>query len=198
MSTNARLTLPFMKSQLCKSLPLMLAASSALVLSGCWTPPNANVQPAGNPGLIQGGIPVEVIQDDVKIVSLDADQRIITLSHADGTMKSYAINASVKNVPALKVGDTVTAYVNARVSVYILKNGELPGPDGTSHAIRSDAKVQQVDPSYRLLTVQFASGQVLTVKAGLDVQLEKMAPGDDVTVLSEEISLIKVKKEKED
>jgi hypothetical protein len=197
MSTNARLNLPFMNSPLCLRLPLMLATSAALVLTGCWTPPNAHVQPAGKPGLIQGGIPVEVIQDQVKIVALDPDKRLITLAHADGTTKSYYLKASVKNLPALKVGDTVKAYVAARVSVYIAQNGEIPDPSGGFRPIRSDAKIQQVDPSYRLVVVEFAGGQVLTIKAGLDVQLEKMAPGDDITVISEEISKIKIE-EKED
>ncbi len=182
-----------MKSARRVRLPLLLAVSASLAVTGCWTPPNAHVQPKGKPGLIQGGIPVEVIQDKVKIIALDPEKRIITLAHADGTTKSYYLNASVKNASALKVGDTVKAYVAARVSVYITQNGGIPDASGAGfHAIRSDAKIQQVDPSYRLVVVEFAGGQVLTIKAGLDVQLEKMAPGDDITLISEEISKIKL------
>ena len=53
----------------------------ALTLTGCWTPPNANVQPVGKPGLIQGDIPVQSIQDPVTVVAMDVGRRTITLKH---------------------------------------------------------------------------------------------------------------------
>ena len=72
----------------------------------------------------------------------------------------------------------------------------MPGADGTSRArtINFNAKVLTVDPSYRLLTLQFTNGQNLTIKAGLNVRLEKMAPGDDVVMRSNEVTAIEIKK----
>jgi hypothetical protein len=167
-----------------------------LVLTGCWTPPNANVQPAGKPGLIQGGIPVSVVQDPVTVVALDAGERTVVLKHADGSTKTFSIMPSVNNFDQVKVGDVIKATVKAELSVYILDHGKLPNPDGTSRprTINFNAKVLEVDPSYRLLTLQFANGHSLTIKTGLDVQLEKMAPGDDVVMRSNQITAIEIKK----
>lgn len=168
----------------------------ALALAGCWTAPNANVQPAGKPGLIQGGIPVEVIQDPVTVRAIDATQRSITLQHANDSTKTFTVADTVKNLDQVKVGDVIKATVKAELSVYILDNGRLPGANGTSHpkTINFNAKVLLVDPSYRLLTLQFANGKTLTIKAGLDVMLEKMAPGDDVVMRSSVVTGIALKK----
>jgi hypothetical protein len=168
----------------------------ALTLIGCWTTPNANVQPVGKPGLIQGGIPVEIIQDPVTVESVDASQRTITLKRDDGTMKTFTVGETVNNLDQVKVGDRIKAAVKAELAVYILENGRLPNPDGTTRprTINFNARVLQVDPSYRLLTLQFTNGHTMTIKAGQDVMLEKMAPGDDVVMRSHEVTAITIKK----
>ncbi len=168
----------------------------ALTLTGCWTPPNANVQPVGKPGLIQAGIPVTVIQYPVTVETIDAGRNTITLKHANGSTKTFSIAPTVKDLAQVKIGDTVKASVKAELSVYILDNGRLPGANGTTRpkTINFNAKVLKVDTSYRLLTLQFTNGQTLTIKASLDVQLEKMAPGDDVVMRSNEVTALEVKK----
>ena len=167
-----------------------------LTMTGCWTPPNANVQPAGKPGLIQGGIPVDIIQYPVTVEAVDAERRIIMLKNADGSTKTFTVTESVQNFDQIKVGDLVKATVRAELSVYILDHGRLPGANGSTRpkTINFNAKVLTVDPSYRLLTLQFTNGRVFTIKAGLNVQLEKMAPGDDVVMRSNEVTAIEIKK----
>jgi hypothetical protein len=168
----------------------------ALTLTGCWTPPNANVQPAGKPGLIQSGIPVLLVQEPVIVESLDAGERTITLKHNNGSTKTFNVETNVQNFAQVKVGDVISATVKAEMSVYILQNGRIPNPDGTSRpkTINFNAKVLQVDPSYRLLTLQLSNGRTMTIKTGLDVQLEKMAPGDDVVIRSHEVIAITIQK----
>jgi len=186
-----------MKNKIFRSAAIAtLLPAITLVLTGCWTPPNANVQPVGKPGLIQGGIPVDIVQASVKVTSLDASQHTITLQHADGSTKTFSLADSVKNLDQVKVGDTIDATVKGELSIYILDNGMLPNADGTTHArtINFNAKVLSVDRSYRLLTVQFINGQKFTIKAALDVMLEKMAPGDDVVMRSNVITAIAIKK----
>jgi hypothetical protein len=167
-----------------------------LALAGCWTPPNAKVQPAGKPGLIQGGIPVQLVQEPVTVDSLDAGKRLITLKHADGSMKTFSVDTAVKNLDQVKAGDTIKATVKAEMAVYILQDGRLPNADGTTRprTINFNAKVLTVDPSYRLLTLQFSNGKTMTIKTALDVLLEKMAPGDDVVIRSHEVTAIAIKK----
>jgi len=169
----------------------------AFTLTGCWTPPNANVQPVGKPGLIQGGITVEVIQEPVTVTTIDISQRTITLKQANNdSMKTFNVSETVKNFDQVKVGDVIKATVKAQLSVYILDHGRLANADGTSHpkTMNFNAKVLQVDRSYRILTLQFINGRNMTIKAGLNVMLDKMAPGDDVVMRSHEVTAIEIKK----
>ncbi len=168
----------------------------ALALAGCWTPPNANVQPVGKPGLIQGGIPVQIIQEPVTVAAIDASRRTITLKRDDGTAKIFTVGETVKNLDEVKVGDTIKAKVKAELSVYILDGGRLPNADGTTRpkTVNFNAKVLLVDPSYRILTLQFSNGHTMAIKAGLNVMLDKMAPGDDVVMRSSEVTAITIKK----
>jgi hypothetical protein len=179
------------------SIALIIGLSViALSLNGCWTPPNANVQPVGKPGLIQGKIPMTVIQYPVTVDALDLNRRTITLKNPSGATKIFNIDTTVDNLDQIKVGDLVKATVKAELSVYILDHGRLTNADGTSRpkTINFNAKVLQVDPSYRLLTLQFINGHTLTIKADLNVQLEKMAPGDDVVMRSNEVTAIEIQK----
>ena len=178
------------------ALTAALLPAVALTLTGCWTPPKANVQPAGKPGLIQSGIPVEIIQEPVTVESLDAGKRLITLKHGDGSTKTFNVDRTVQNFDQVKVGDIISATVKAEMAVYILEHGRLPNPDGTTRpkTINFNAKVLTVDPSYRLLTLQFSHGGTMTIKASLNVLLEKMAPGDDVVIRSHEVTAIAIKK----
>ena len=66
------------------------------------------------------------------------------------------------------MGDLIKADVKAILSVYLLENGRLTNADGTTRpkTINFNAKVLLVDPSYRLLTLQFTNGQRVTIKAG--------------------------------
>lgn len=168
----------------------------ALALAGCATPPNANVQPAGKPGLVQGGIPVEITQASVKVTALDAGLHTITLQHDDGATKTFSLTDSVKNLDQIKVGDIVNATVQAELSVYILDHGMVPGADGAAHArtINFNARVLKIDARRRLLTLQFINGQTLTIKAAPEVMLDKMAPGDDVIMRSNRVTGISLKK----
>jgi len=166
----------------------------ALTFTGCWTPPNANVQPPGKPGLVQGDIPVDVIQYPVTVKAIDLSRRTITLAHADDSQKVFNVLPSVDNLEAVKVGDVIRATVKAHLSVYILDHGRLPNADGTSRpkTINFNARVLSVDPSYRLLTVQFTNGRTLTIKTALNVQLTRMAPGMDVVMRSNDVTRIQI------
>src|ERR1700739_4520558 len=92
---------------------------------------------------------------------------------------AYSVGPAVTGLKQIKAGDTVEATVAEELAVYILREGELPGPNGTFRRVASDAKVLLVDPSYRLLTLQYPDGRDETFKAGFCVRLGEMAPGGD-------------------
>jgi hypothetical protein len=162
----------------------LLLSATALALAGCWTAPIANVQPKGEPRLIQGGITVESVQDPATVQSVNASQRTIVLAVSGGAKTSLKAGPKVDNFDAIRVGDLVEATVAEDLTVYILKNGQLPGAGGAAQTIKSNAKVLMVDPSYRLLTLQYPGGKSETFKVGLDVKLLEMEPGCDVVVRS--------------
>ena len=159
----------------------------ALALAGCWTPPNANVQPAGEPRLIQSGFTVEVVQNPAPVTAIDAGQRTITLKRTDGRTKTYAVGPNVKSF------DQIKATVEDELAVYLLAKGRLP--DGTTaETLGVNAKVLWLDPSYRLLTLQYPNGQSEKFKTGLDARLQEMAPGDDVVVKPKEVTALHIEK----
>lgn len=181
-----------MKNKFANALPLILIAAIAPVLTGCWTTPNAYVQPGGEPGLIQDGIVVSSIQYPATVRAIDVDQRLIHLALPDGTITAYKAAPNLKNFDRLMAGQTVKATVTYKLAVYLLANGRLP--DGTTaEALGVNARVLQVDPSYRLLTLQYPNGQLVTFKPGLHARMQQMAPGDSVVVRPFEVTAIKIK-----
>jgi hypothetical protein len=165
----------------------------ALALAVCWTPPNANVQPKGNPGLIQRGITVEVVQNPAPVAAIDASQRTLTLKRTDGLTKTYAVSPEVKNFDQIKAGDQVKATVEDDLAIYILQNGRLP--DGTTaETLGVNARVLWVDPSYRLLTLQYPNGQSEKFKVELGAKLQEMAPGDEVVAKPKEVTTLHIEK----
>jgi hypothetical protein len=182
-----------MKNKFTKSFPLILAASAALVLNGCWTPPNASVQPGGEPRLIQSGITVESVKDPATVQALDSGQGTITLALPSGTTATYKVGAKVKHFGQVRPGDQVQATLTEELAVYLLADGRLP--DGTTaETLGINARVLLVDPSYRLLTLQYPNGQTDTVKPGLDALMQQMAPGDSVVVRPQELTAVEIEK----
>ncbi len=171
------------------SLPIM-----TLALAGCWTPPNANVQPAGAPRLVQGGVPVESNREHATVKSVDAGQRTLHLELADGTQITCTVSPQVKNFEQIQPGDKIKVTLAEKLAIYVLKDGRLPVAGGTGQVVNFYAKVQTVDPSYRLLTLQYASGQTEVLKAALDTKLAAMAPGDAVVMESAEATNIHIEK----
>lgn len=167
---------------------------TALFLAGCWTPPNAHVQPGGEARLIQSGITVEIVQDPASVESMDASQRTLALKRTDDVTKTYTIGPKVKNFDQIKAGDRVKATLTEELAIYVSKDGQVPGASGAAETLSFNAKVLLVDPSYRLLTLQYPNGQSEIFKTGLDAKLMEMAPGDDVVVQPKEVALVRIEK----
>jgi hypothetical protein len=173
--------------------PLVIPAF-ALILTGCWTPPNANVQPPGESRLIQSAVPASNNHVRATVQSIEASQRVLNLKLADGTAITCTVNPSVANYDQVQAGDQIKVTLDLKLAVYVLKDDRLPGADGKEEVIPFIAKVQTVDPSYRLLKVQFLNGQTAELKTGLDAKLLEMQPGDAVVLQSAEATEIHIAK----
>jgi hypothetical protein len=180
-----------MRKLILKRAAVVMISVAALALAGCWTTPNANVQPMGKSGLIQDGIIVESIEDPATVQAIDVGQRTIYLALPDGTTNNFRAGPNLKNFDRILAGQTVKATVTYQLAVYALDNGRLP--DGsTAQTLGVNAKVLLVDPSYRLLTLQYPNGQSEIFKPGLDTKMQQMSPGDSVVVRPLEVTAIKV------
>jgi hypothetical protein len=155
----------------------------ALLLGGCWTPPSAHVQPPGPPRIIQQGILVKSVTHDALVESVDTRARtLIIQTTKDPRPRPYETKLKPSDLTHLAPGAKVRATVTDELTIYVARDGRPPGPEIVAAAGGPQAKVLLVDPSYRLLTVQYVDGQTQTFKVGLDVKLQQMQPGDDVLI----------------
>ena len=171
-----------------------LPSIMALAVAGCWHAPVADVQPKGEARLIQRAISVVAVKNRATVQSLDADQRSVVLHFLDGSTATMTPGPRVKNLSQVRAGDKARATVAQELSVYVLRNGQLPGIDGKSEPVSPDAKVLMVEPSYRLLTLQYSNHQIETLKVGLEAKLSEMEAGDAVVVKTTELLALRVQK----
>jgi hypothetical protein len=184
-----------MKKETVSWFPLALVSAAALALAGCWTPPNANVQPKAEAGLIADSVEVESVKDPATVLGIErvATPPTISLTCSDGATRAYTVGPKLKHFDQLQVGDTVKAKVNENLTIYALANGTLLNGT-TGEALGVNARVMLVDPSYRLLTLQFTNGQRDTVKVAFNTDMRKMEPGDSVVVKPLDVRTIKIEK----
>lgn len=157
-----------------------LLVVAALAQTACWSPPVANVQPKGEPRLIEDAIAVESVKPHAIIQSLDPEARSITvLSIGDDRPVSYRVGPRVRKLNRLKASDRVQATVVEELTVYVLRDGRPPDTAASPHDV--DARVLSVDRSYRLLALRFPKGHDETFKVRRRVRLDEMEAGDAVS-----------------
>ena len=186
---------PFMRPSCAMPAPLLLVA--ALALPGCWSAPIAPLQSKGKPHPIQGAIAVAVksVKLPAVVQSVDLAARAITvLPPGEARAISYKVSLNVSNLERLKAGDTIQATVAEQLTVYLRRDGDLPGAAGSPQTVVTDAQVLSVDPSYRLLTLHFPDGHTEMFKASLRMKLDKMETGDEVTIRPVEALALRLKK----
>lgn len=158
-----------------------LLASVAVLLSGCWVAPSASVRPQGKPGVIEQGIAVNRVADSARVESVDRAARTITLSVRGLPLPACRIGRGVRNWGDIRTGDRVRATVREVLTVYV-----APGAS-------PDARVLQVDPSYRVLTVQYPDGETETLKVGLNTRMEGIEAGDSVAIRPVEVIKLRMR-----
>ena len=167
--------------------PLFALAS---VLAGCWTAPVATVQPNGEARLIQGGIGVQSVKEAAIVSSVDRNAGTIVLRTPGSAENSnYKVGPKVSSLDDITVGEVVQATVTEELTVYVLRDGQLPG----AGAPAVHARVLAVDPSYRLLKLQYPDGENETIKVPLGTKLEQMEAGDSVVIRPVEVIALRRK-----
>jgi hypothetical protein len=166
----------------------------AVALTACWTAPVANVQPRGEPRMIQSCVSVESVKYPVTVQSLDPSARTIVMRTPGAADSSrYRLAPGVSNFQHIKAGDVIEATVVEELTVYVPGDGQLPHTGSVPEAIAVDARVLSVDPSYRLLTLQYPNGANETFKVPLRTKLGQMESGDSVVIRTVEVVALRRK-----
>ena len=155
---------------------LILIAVATILLSGCWTSPNASIRPKGEPRVIEDSIEVETFMPPMRVESVDRDNRSIVVSLPGAAPIQMRIAPGVRHWDDVRPGDQIRPRLKERLTVYIAP----PVESGSKRVTGSsdDSRVLLIDPSYRLLTVQYSNGRTDTFKVSLNTRLKDMEPGD--------------------
>jgi len=90
----------------------------------------------------------------------------------------------VRNWGEIRKGDQVKATVREVLTVYV-----PPVPNRSQ-----DARVLVVDPSYRVLTVQYPNGVTEALKVGLGARLEGIEAGDSIAIHPVEVIKLRLRR----
>jgi hypothetical protein len=151
-----------------------------LLISGCWSAPNAQLRPKGEPRVIEDSIDVEFAMPPMRVQSIDMAARIVVASTSEAMTIEIKIAPGVGNLEYVHPGDQIRPKVREKLTVYV-----APHPQYGDHHVEGGPRVSRilvVDPSYRLLAVQYPDGRTDTFKVGLNTRLKDMEPGDSVAV----------------
>jgi hypothetical protein len=175
------------------TLARALLLSATLAVPGCWAPPRSNVQPPGEPRVIAAHIRVQSHEDPAVVQAVDAQARTVSLmSTSRRSLGVYSVSPYVSGLGEVKPGERIRAILVDELSVYVLHAGEPASIAG--ERIEAEARVLSVDPSYRLLVVQYPDGEQETFKPGPDVNLRTMQAGDAVVIRPVELVALKPRK----
>lgn len=150
-------------------------ASVAVFLSGCWVAPSTSVRPQRGPGLVEEGITVHLVADSARVESVDLAARTVTLNVRGVSLPACRIGPGVRNWGDIRAGDRVRATLREVLTVYVARSGS------------PDARVLIVDPSYRVLTVQYPNGENEALKVGVTSRMEGIEAGDSVAIRPVEV-----------
>jgi len=171
--------------------PKLLLAALTILMSGCWTAPNANLRPKGEPRVIEDSIEVETSMPPMRVESVDGVKRIVVASSRTAAAIEMNVAPGVSNLKDVHPGDQIRPKIREKLRVYVAPPAES-GDSGVTGGPRA-GRLLVVDPSYRLLTVQYPDGHTDTFKVGLKTRLKDMEPGDTVAVDTFEAVDLRVK-----
>jgi len=115
----------------------------------------------------------------MRVESIDRINRTVAVSLRGAAPIQMRIAPGVRHWDDVRPGDQIRPKLKERLTVYI-----APPPESESKRVTGsdDSRVLLVDPSYRLLTVQYPNGRTDTFKVSLNTRLKDMEPGDSVAI----------------
>ena len=169
-----------MQANFSRRWPKVCIVAVTMLVSGCWIPPNANLRPKGETRVIEDSVEVEVSMLPLRVESVDTTKRIVVASSRETGTIEMTVAPEVRNLEGVHPGDQIRPKVREKLTVFVAPQLERGDSGVTGDPLVS--RVLVVDPSYRLLAVQYPDGRTATFKVGLNTRMKDMEPGDSVAV----------------
>lgn len=146
-----------------------------------------------------GAVEVIVTTLEATVVSVDYENRKVTLKSPGGKTVTIDVGEQVKNLPQVDPGDLITVdYVEA-VTIQVLAKDEIEPGVTTVEVVKSAkpgqkpsgvvmeeitvvATIEAIDKDQQLVTLKGVEGKSKTVKAYNPENLEKVKVGDKVEI----------------
>lgn len=143
------------------------------------------------------------------VTAIDQKNRVLTVKTPDGIEDTFVVDAAVKNLPQVHVGDTVVATYHEALA-YEVKKGGTAGATGTVAGGTADAgkkpagvlarqvtvtvSIAAIDPSVPSVTFKGPQGNTRTIKVRDPKKLEGVSVGDTVQLTYTEALALKIEK----
>ena len=168
----------------------------------------AQATPTPPKGLPKGSA-VSSTRATAKVTQLDLASRTMTIQTPDGQDHTFVVDGSVKNLPQVKVGDTVVATYTEALAFEVKKGGTAgasgavaggtaePGkrPAGViGRQVTVTVSITAIDPTVPSVTFTGPQGNSRTIKVRDPKKLEGVSVGDTVDITYTEALALKVEK----
>jgi Cu/Ag efflux protein CusF len=188
---------------------VFLAVMALTALAGCSSPGPVGVEQTEAIETPDGAILVDTFTATATISDIDSARRRVTLLLTNGDKHTYTCGPEVVNFGQLQVGDSVTVKLTEGAAVFIGHGAPPSAAAGSAVALapigakpgavmvetmQITARVLDVDPNSRRVTLQLPDLSTRKVRVGKQVDLTNVAPGDDATVQVSEGVAITVEK----
>jgi len=141
------------------------------------------------------------------VTQIDAKTRSITLKTPDGQESTFTVDPAVKNLPQVKVGDSVVATYHEALA-YEVKKGGTAGASGAvgggtaepgkkpagvvARQVTITVSIAAIDPSVPSVTFKGPQGNTRTIKVQNPKNLEGVSVGDTVEITYTEAVALKI------
>lgn len=194
-----------------KKHPLLLAAIAIALAVGAAAQAGENDSilqaPAPKPSVIKSA----VVTATATVQAIDLEKRLVTLKNQEGETFDVIVGPEARNLPQVKVGDTVKISYYESVAISVYKPGEAPSgmastdvltrakpgekPGGLAASqVTVTATVQSIDKKNQTAVLVGPEGKSVKVEVKNPKNLENVNVGDEVVATYTRALAISVEK----
>jgi hypothetical protein len=154
-----------------------------------------------------GGSIASTIKATATVTAVDPATRRVKLRMSDGSQTTVKCGAEVVNFEQIKVNDKVNVTMVEELAIHLKRadgpaDGQSAGvmlaPEGAKPSaavagtVQVTGKITAIDTNTRRVTLKLPDGSSERVRAGEQIDLSAVKPGDDVTVRYSEALAVSV------